>query len=61
MFVNPRSAAVRCQILLMKVVGTKPERKMMCQNTLLGTLGDDLSILDIGIYDIDLVRYRKGS
>ncbi len=28
---------------------------------LLRSIGNDLSILDIGISDIDLVRYRNGS
>jgi hypothetical protein len=60
-FVNPRSAVVSCQIFVMKDVGLKPERKMVCQIILLGSLRNDLSILDIGISDIDLVRYRNGS
>jgi hypothetical protein len=36
-------------------------RKMMCQINLLGSLGNDWSILDIGISNIDLVPYRNGS
>jgi hypothetical protein len=60
-FGNPRSAVVSCQILVTKVISSKPVRKMMCQFNLLWSIGNDLSILDIGISDIDLVRYRNGS
>ncbi len=31
----------------------------MCDINLLGSLGNDVSILDIGISDIGLVRYQK--
>jgi hypothetical protein len=61
LFGNPRSAVVSCLPLLMKVVNSKPVRKIMYQVYLLGSIGNDLSILDIGISDIDLVRYRNGS
>jgi hypothetical protein len=60
-FGNPRSAVVSCLPLLMKIVSSKPVRKIMYQFYLLGPIGNDLSILDIGISDIDLVRYRNGS
>jgi hypothetical protein len=60
-FVNPCSAVVSCRIFGMKVVGSKPERKLIWKINLLGTLGNVLLILDIGISDIDLVRYRNGS
>jgi hypothetical protein len=36
----------------MKIVSSKPERKIICQINLLGSLGNDLSILDIGISDV---------
>jgi hypothetical protein len=60
-FGNPRSAVVCWQILVMKVVSLKPVWKMKCLFNLLGSIGNDLSILDIEIFDIDLVRYRNGS
>ncbi len=60
-YLIPCSAVVRCQLLCLKVEGSKPKRKMKCQIILLGSLGNDLSILDIGMYDIDLVRYQNGS
>ncbi len=59
--VYPRSAVVDCQIHVMKVISSKSERKSISQFNLLGTLGNDSSILDIGISDIDLVRYRNVS
>jgi hypothetical protein len=59
--VYPRSAVVDCQIHVMKVISSKSERKLISQFNLLGTLGNDSSILDIGISDIDLVRYRNVS
>ncbi len=58
---NPRSAVLSFQILVLKVVGSQAERKIVCKIILLGSLGNDLSILDIGISDTDLVRYRNGS
>ncbi len=58
---NPRSAVVSCLVLVKKVVSSKPVRKMICQLNLLGSIGNYFSILDIGISDIDLVRYRNGS
>ncbi len=60
LFVNSCSAVVGCQIFVMKVLSSNPERNMMSQINLLGSLGNDLSILDIGISDIYLVRYRNG-
>jgi hypothetical protein len=36
----------------MKVVGSKPVRKMICEIKLLGSLGNGSSNLDIGISDI---------
>jgi hypothetical protein len=42
-------------------VSSEPVRKWKCQVNLLGSIGKDLSILDIKISDIDLVRYRNGS
>ncbi len=58
---NPRSAVVGCLVLVMKVVSSKPVRKIICQLNLLESTGNYFSILDIGISDIDLVRYRNGS
>ncbi len=58
---NPCSAVVSCLILVMKVVSSNSVRKLMCQLNLLVSKGNDLSIMDIGISDIDLVRYRNGS
>jgi hypothetical protein len=58
---NPRSAVVSCLVFVMKVVSSKPVRRMMCQLNLLGSTGKYFLILDIGISDIDLVRYRNGS
>ncbi len=58
-FIIPRSAVVSYQTIVRKVVGLKPGRKIMRHIFLLGSLGNDLSILDIGISDIDLVRYRN--
>jgi hypothetical protein len=40
---------------------SKPERLIILHKTLLGSFGNDISILDIGISDIELVRYRNGS
>jgi hypothetical protein len=60
-FVNPCSAVVSCQILVMEVVGSKPERQLMGQINLLGSLGNDVPIIDLGISDVDLVWYRNGS
>jgi hypothetical protein len=37
----------------MKTVGLKTVRKIMCHIILLGSFGNDLSILDIGLSDID--------
>jgi hypothetical protein len=45
----------------MKVVSLKPERYIMCQFNVLGSFKNNFSLLDIGISDIDLVRYRNGS
>ncbi len=58
---NPRNAVISCQILIMKVESSKSVRRMKRQFNLLGSIGNDLSILDIWISDIDLVRYRNGS
>ncbi len=58
---NPCSAVVSCLVLVMKVVSSKPVRKLICQLNLLGSTGNYFSILDIGISDIDLIRYRNGS
>ncbi len=58
---NHRSAVVSYQIFWMKVVGSKPERKFTSLIILLRSLGNDLSILDIGISNIDLVGHRNGS
>jgi hypothetical protein len=54
-FVNPCSAVVSCQILVIEVVGSPPERQMMGQINLLGSLENDVPIMDNGISDIDLV------
>jgi hypothetical protein len=45
----------------MKTAGSKPVRKFMSHGILLGSFGNDLSLLDIGISDIDLIQHRNGS
>ncbi len=60
-FINPRSAVVRRLLLDIKIVGLKPVRKIMSHRILIRSYMNKLSILDIGISDIDLVRYRNGS
>ncbi len=60
-FVNPCSAVVRRQKLDLKTEGSKPVRKIIFQRILLWSFGNDSSILDIRISDIDLVLYRNGS
>jgi hypothetical protein len=47
----------------MMALGSKPVRKITFHGIFLGHLGMiyDLSILDIGISDIDLVRYWNGN
>ncbi len=52
---------VSCQILVLKVVGSKPAGNIMCLAKLLWSVGNNWSILDIGISNIDLVRYWNGS
>jgi hypothetical protein len=59
--INLCSAVVSCQMLGMEVRRSKPVRKLMGLIILLGSIGKKWSILDIGISDIDLVRYRNGS
>ncbi len=60
-FVNPRSAVVRSYEHDRKAMSLKLVSKFICNSIFLGPLRNDLSILDIGISDIDLVRYRNGS
>jgi hypothetical protein len=51
----------------MRAVGSKPERELTSHKTLLGSVGNDLSMIDIGISDTELklmsiselFRYRK--
>jgi hypothetical protein len=50
---------VSSQILVKEIVSLNPERKIIRQ-IFYGSLGNDLSILDIGISNIDLVQYRNG-
>ncbi len=59
-FVYPGSAVVVCQV---RLEGPEFETRaeMISQFNLQGSLGNNPSILDIGISDIDLVRYRNGS
>jgi hypothetical protein len=45
----------------MEAVSSKPKRKLTVLKILLGSFGNDLSILDVGISDIELVRYPNGS
>ncbi len=45
----------------MNTMGSKPGRKIIHDGILLGSFGNDSSILDIGISDNDFVSYRNGS
>ncbi len=57
LFVNSCSAVVRHQIDVVTVGRSQCNIIII----LIGSFGNDLSMLDIGISDIDLVQYRNGS
>jgi hypothetical protein len=58
---NLHSAVVRRQISDRKVVGSKLVNLKYRYRIIRGSFVNDLSILDIGISYINLVRYRNGS
>ncbi len=60
-FENPSSSVVSCQTLVRKIVSSQPENTIMSWFFTGVIIGNDWSILDTGISDIDLVRYRNGS
>ncbi len=60
MFVNSRSAVVRQQILDMTLVRNQWHTNIINRISI-ESFGNNLSILDIGISDIDLVQYQNGS